>query len=69
MTRVATVSCDNQMFSGTAFSVEAEDVLEADGSIFEAPVASALLTVSHVTYYGCIENNTSVQCLAYNASR
>ena len=50
MTRVATVSYDTQTFAGTVFSVEAEDVLEADGTIFEAPVASALLTVSNVAY-------------------
>ena len=53
MTRVATVSYNSHKFVGTVFSVEAEDVLEADGAIFEAPVASALLTVSHVIYFSC----------------
>ena len=60
MTREATVSHDNQTFAGTVFSVKAEDVLEADGAIFEAPVASALLTVSHVFYYSC---KKQYQCL------
>ena len=50
MTRVATVIHNSQTLAGTVFSVEAEDVLEADGAIFEAPVASALLTVSNVAY-------------------
>ena len=63
MTGVATVSHNSQKFAGTVFSVEAEDVLEADGAIFEAPIASALLTVSNVAYYSCIE----YQCLDDNA--
>ena len=65
MTRVATVSYDSQIFAGTVLSVEAEDVLEADGAIFETPVATALLTVSHVIYcsyrkqYQCLDDNAN----------
>ena len=37
-------------------SVEGKDLVEADGTIFEAPVSSALLTVAHVVQGSCRNN-------------
>ena len=38
----------SQLSTRKVFSVEAKDLLEADGAIFEAPVSCALLTVAQV---------------------
>ena len=44
--------------------MEVEYLLEADGAIFEAPIASAFLTVAHVSYYSCGDSYNTVHIVS-----
>ena len=53
LTRVAAVRYDGQNSVLEMFGVQFDDITECDVTIFEAPVASVLLSMASIVYYSC----------------
>ena len=52
--RVAAVWLDTEDLVRASPPVDVEDLLEADGTVFETPVPSSLLTVAKIAQFSCM---------------